>query len=110
MSVRASREKDPPTSSSGGGGREYTVLVVDDSASDRRLAGAIMARIPAWKAVFADNGQTALAALEREEPHLVLTDLQMPEMDGLDLVAAVRDKHPLVPVVLMTVYGNEEIA
>jgi CheY-like chemotaxis protein len=93
-----------------GGGREYTILVVDDSASDRRLAGAIIDRIPGWKAVYADNGRTALAAMEREDPHLVLTDLLMPEMDGLELVAAVRDKHPLVPVVLMTVHGNEEIA
>jgi CheY-like chemotaxis protein len=40
----------------------------------------------------------------------VLTDLLMPEMDGLQLVAAIRSKFPLVPVVLMTAYGNEEIA
>jgi CheY-like chemotaxis protein len=40
----------------------------------------------------------------------VLTDLQMPEMDGLELVAAVRSTHPLVPVVLMTACGSEELA
>jgi CheY-like chemotaxis protein/anti-sigma regulatory factor (Ser/Thr protein kinase) len=87
-----------------------TVLVVDDAAVDRRLAGAIVEQALGWRVVYADNGRTALAVLEKEKPSLVLTDLHMPEMDGLELVAAVRRLAPLVPVVLMTAFGNEEIA
>ena len=48
--------------------------------------------------------------MERETPRLVVTDLRMPGMDGLELVAAVRRQYPSVPVVLMTAFGNEEIA
>src|SRR5262245_35213389 len=87
-----------------------TVLVVDDSPADRKLAGIVVEGELGWKAVYADNGRSALAEMAREEPQVVLTDLMMPEMDGLDLVAAVRAKHPRVPVVLMTVHGNEETA
>ena len=43
-------------------------------------------------------------------PALVLTDLIMPEMNGLELVKAIREHHPFVPVILMTSKGNEEIA
>src|SRR5262249_45012374 len=52
----------------------------------------------------------ALAAIDQEQPDLVLTDLQMPGMDGLQLVEAVRAGHPSVPVVLMTGFGSEEVA
>src|SRR5262249_46650351 len=41
---------------------------------------------------------------------LVLTDLLMPDRDGLDLVKEVREKYPFVPVILMTAYGSEEVA
>jgi CheY-like chemotaxis protein/anti-sigma regulatory factor (Ser/Thr protein kinase) len=87
-----------------------TVLVVDDADVDRLVAGAIVEQIPGWRAVYAENGEDALAAIARERPRIVLTDLNMPQMDGLELVAEVRGRHPEVPVVLMTAYGNEEIA
>jgi CheY-like chemotaxis protein len=43
-------------------------------------------------------------------PDLIVTDLQMPRMDGLGLVEAVRSRHPSVPVVLVTAHRSEEIA
>ncbi len=86
------------------------VLVVDDTRADRRLAGTIIEQTLGWNVIYADNGRSALEAVQRDKPHLVVTDLVMPEMDGLDLVSAIRRTHPLVPVVLMTVYGNEEVA
>jgi CheY-like chemotaxis protein/anti-sigma regulatory factor (Ser/Thr protein kinase) len=88
----------------------HTVLVVDDSAVDRHLAGAIVHKLEGWQAVFAANGREALEVLERQPPDVVLTDLLMPEMDGLELVQAVRTGHPLVPVILMTAHGSEDIA
>jgi CheY-like chemotaxis protein len=86
------------------------LLIVDDGMVDRRLAGAIVERVLGWKVVYAENGRAALAVLESEAPRIILTDLNMPEMDGLQLVAAVRKGWPLVPVVLMTAFGNEDIA
>jgi CheY-like chemotaxis protein/anti-sigma regulatory factor (Ser/Thr protein kinase) len=87
-----------------------TVLVVDDSAMDRHLAGAIVLKMGGWQANFASNGVEALAVLERQRPDVVLTDMLMPEMDGLQLVTAIRSKYPLVPVILMTAHGSEDIA
>jgi CheY-like chemotaxis protein/anti-sigma regulatory factor (Ser/Thr protein kinase) len=87
-----------------------TVLVVDDSAVDRRRAGKLLAKCPGVKVVDAANGRAALEVLQRAAADLVLTDLKMPEMNGLELVEEVRRQHPDVPVVLMTAYGSEEIA
>ncbi len=89
---------------------DTTVLIVDDSAIDRRIAGRLVEKVPGLKAAYACDGDEALAAIEREEPAVVLTDLQMPALDGLGLVDAIRRRHPHVPVVLMTAYGSEEVA
>jgi CheY-like chemotaxis protein/anti-sigma regulatory factor (Ser/Thr protein kinase) len=90
--------------------RPTTVLVVDDAPVDRLVTGAIIEQMPGWRALYAESGEEALAAMARERPRIVLTDLNMPKMDGLALVAAVHRLYPAVPVVLMTAYGNEEIA
>ncbi len=87
-----------------------TVLIVDDSAVDRRLAGGLLAKAGSLAIDYAENGVAAIEHMRRSLPDLVLSDLQMPEMDGLELVEAVRARWPLVPVVLMTAYGSEDIA
>jgi CheY-like chemotaxis protein/anti-sigma regulatory factor (Ser/Thr protein kinase) len=86
------------------------LLVVDDSGVDRLLAGSLLAKNPDWTVAYACSGQEAVKELECHRPELVVTDLQMPEMDGLQLVEFVRDTYPSIPVVLMTGVGSEEIA
>jgi CheY-like chemotaxis protein len=86
------------------------ILVVDDSAVDRRLAGNLLEKGGDLTALYAADGKEALAALERDPPDLVLTDLQMPAMNGLELVEEVKRKYPSIPVILMTAHGSEEIA
>jgi CheY-like chemotaxis protein len=87
-----------------------TVLVVDDSAADRALVSGLLRARSQWTVQTTANGAEALAQMETVTPDAVLTDLQMPEMDGLQLVAAIREQHPGVPVVLMTAYGSETLA
>ncbi len=87
-----------------------TILVVDDSALDRRLAGALIAKDSSLRVVYAKDGLEALAEIERARPSAVVTDLQMPGMNGLELVEAVRRRYPALPIVLMTAHGSEEIA
>jgi CheY-like chemotaxis protein len=86
-----------------------TVLLVDDSATDRRVIGGLLER-NGFLVRYAENGLGALKQLRRGCPDAVLTDMQMPEMDGLDLVKAVRSDFPEVPVILMTGHGSETIA
>ncbi len=89
---------------------QHTVLVVDDSAVDRRLAAGFLERNGGFQILMATNGKEALEILRQHPVDLVLTDLQMDEMDGLQLVEAVRADFPLTPVILMTARGSEEIA
>ena len=88
---------------------QTTILVVDDSPVARRLTGRLIERDPALRVVYAATGEEALALLPRVRPAAVVTDLQMPGMSGLDLVRAIREDHPGVPVVLMTAGGSEEV-
>ncbi len=86
------------------------ILVVDDSAVDRKLAGSLLEKVLNTTVSYANDGKEALECFERHLPDLVLTDLSMPEMDGLELVKRIRKHHPLVPVILMTAFGSDEIA
>ncbi len=87
-----------------------SVLVVDDSATDRVLAGRLLEKHDGTAVSYAANGREALDALQIQLPDLIVSDLQMPEMDGLALVEEVRREHPSIPVVLMTARGSEQIA
>jgi len=86
------------------------VLVVDDCAVDRILAGEILKRDTGFDVDFACDGDEGLEKIAQSPPDLVLTDLQMPGVDGLQLVSTVRQRHPHIPVILMTSQGSEEIA
>ena len=85
-----------------------TVLVVDDSAVDRKLAGGLLARGGEWSVVSAIDGPTALAQISTTQPDIVVTDLVMPGMNGLELVAAIVKQYPQLPVILMTGKGTED--
>jgi CheY-like chemotaxis protein len=85
------------------------VLVVDDSSTQARLIEVILEDAK-FEVEVAGQGLEALSAIQRDPPDVVLTDLQMPEMNGLELVQAIRQQYPFLPVVLMTAHGSEEIA
>ncbi|MEK6233935.1 MAG: response regulator [Planctomycetales bacterium] len=83
------------------------ILLVDDSRVEHYLAAGLLTKIPDVEIDFAQNGREALDAVNRSPPDLVVTDLIMPEMDGLKLTEALRKSHPEIPVILMTAYGDE---
>lgn len=87
-----------------------TVLVVDDNKMDRKLAEAALSTHGGIQFLFATDGVEALAMLEQWPADIVITDMQMPNMDGLTLVSEMRAKHPSVPVLLMTGMGSEDVA
>ncbi|MFH1919321.1 MAG: response regulator [Planctomycetota bacterium] len=86
------------------------VLVVDDSATDRALVTGLLRGKSQWTVETAADGGEALAQIERTRPDVVVTDLQMPRMNGLELVRTIRERHPGVPVILMTAFGSEALA
>jgi len=83
------------------------VFVIDDDQVVRRLAQAILRR-GGHQVVALDNGQAALDALEQSTPDLVITDLMMPRMDGLELVRRIRAeaRWAALPIVVLTARGT----
>lgn len=85
------------------------VLVVEDSPTQAEELRCLL-EDAGFEVDAAADGVEALAMLRRNTPAVIVTDLQMPKMDGLRLVEAVREEFPNVPVVLITAHGSEEIA
>lgn len=86
------------------------VLVVDDSPVDRARAIGLLKKDTSLSPIFAANGREALSLIAQHSPDIVVSDLQMPEMDGLELVETIRRDSPALPVILMTAHGSEETA
>jgi CheY-like chemotaxis protein/anti-sigma regulatory factor (Ser/Thr protein kinase) len=85
------------------------VLVVEDSPTQASEVRFLL-EDAGFEVETAVDGIEALSSLQKRLPNLIVTDLQMPRMDGLALVQAVRGEHPSVPIVLITAHGSEEIA
>lgn len=85
------------------------ILIVDDSEVDRRLVRGFLDGHD-YDLRCAAQGADALEQMQRVVPDLVVTDLFMPVMDGLELVTEITKHYPLVPVILITSKGNEETA
>ncbi|MCP4941883.1 MAG: response regulator [Planctomycetaceae bacterium] len=85
------------------------ILVVDDSPTQLRQIQFLLER-EGFVVQSAADGVQATASIEDNMPMLVVTDLQMPEMNGLELVASLKETIPSLPVILTTSQGSEEIA
>ena len=86
-----------------------SVLVVDDSPLDLKLAARLLEEI-GFNVRTAENGETALERLSEGPSDVVLSDVQMPRMDGLELVSAMGNRYPMIPVIIMTGGGCEKTA
>lgn len=81
------------------------ILVVDDKQMMRDSVGSTLQRA-GYGVVVASDGNTALSMVAKHRPSAVITDLKMPEMDGLELLGRLRQADDQLPVVLMTAYGS----
>jgi len=86
------------------------ILVVDDSAVDRQVVGGLLEQRADFEVAYAENGTDALLKMERSCPDVVVTDINMPQKNGLELVRAMRVHFGGVPVILITAQGSEELA
>jgi DNA-binding response OmpR family regulator len=86
------------------------VLIVDDAADMREFIIQYVLKPGGYGVMEARDGLEALQLLSATPPDLVITDLQMPRLDGLGLLRRMKEQGITIPVVLMTFYGSEEIA
>lgn len=93
--------------------RKKRILAVDDDGLVRRSLELLLSEA-GYEPVVVGSGQEALAALVRKHFDLLITDIRMPGMDGLQVVQAVRDycqemkKHP-IPEIVLTAYNDERV-
>ena len=81
------------------------ILIVDDDPALLRLL-ALRLHYEGHTVIEASGGQAALARIDHEPPHIMITDLRMPGMDGLQLFEAVHRRYPLMPVLILTANGT----
>jgi DNA-binding NtrC family response regulator len=87
----------------------HSILVVDDELLIRDLLYDFF-HGQGWEIALAENGEKALRIIESKKVDLVLTDLKMPDMDGMTLTKQLRESHPEIPVVVMTGYPSVDSA
>ena len=85
-------------------------IIVDDSAVARRTISSLLEGDDSVTVIgSAENGREALEQVEALQPDLVLMDVQMPVMDGLDATAELRKSHPDTRVIMVTLYDEPEV-
>ncbi len=87
----------------------FDVLVVDDEAGMRRVLEIMLARMN-YRTASAANGAEAYALLQQRSFDLVISDLRMPNIDGIELLRKLREAGQTVPVIMMTAHGSIESA
>jgi len=86
-----------------------TILIVDDEKNYPPILSAVL-EDAGFETLTAYSGPEALAVLEDSDVDLVLTDMKMPGMDGIELLERVKTKDPELPVIMMTAHGTVEKA
>jgi len=89
--------------------RQSRIMVVDDDVETLALLREVVAK-EGYQVEVAEDAETALRKLSEWQPDLVITDIHMPGMDGLALLAAAREKAPDILVILLTAYGSLKTA
>lgn len=84
------------------------VLIVDDSPTMRTLISFSLALFENMSYREASNGIEALEAIARSKPDLMVVDINMPEMNGIELISAVRADDKITPIVVVTTQGSDE--
>ena len=82
-------------------GSKCQILVVDDDPSVRESLGMLLLAA-GYDVAEADSGVSALSQLNRTVPDLIVTDLNMPQMSGVELISQVRSRFPPIPIVAMS--------
>jgi CheY-like chemotaxis protein len=89
---------------------QHTVLIVDDSKLARMVMASAFRRIrPDWDVTEATNADEALSAISAGAVEIALVDFNMPNIDGLELVARVRQIHPTMPIAVVSANVQDEI-
>jgi CheY-like chemotaxis protein len=86
------------------------VLIVDDEETlTWSMAKSLSRDKDKYEVMIANNGREALALLRKERVDLVISDIRMPDINGLDLLVQIKKQHPETRVIIMTAYGSSDV-
>jgi two-component system chemotaxis response regulator CheY len=85
------------------------ILIVDDDATTRKLLGLFL-KAKGYEVAYAENGLDGIEKMGREDPNLIISDLNMPYMDGIEFVKTVRadPSHQEIPILMVTTEADPE--
>ncbi len=86
-----------------------TILLVDDEEGIRKVLGITLSD-KGYKVVTAENGREALQIFRKVRPSVVITDIKMPEMDGIELLRLIKQEDPDTEVIMITGHGDLDLA
>ncbi|MDJ0668461.1 MAG: response regulator, partial [Desulfobacterales bacterium] len=88
---------------------ERTLLLVDDEPDIRELLDIYLTEL-GYRVHTAENGEKALAVFHRTVPSIVLSDIKMPVMDGIELLRRIKKQSPETEVIMITGHGDMDLA
>jgi signal transduction histidine kinase len=88
---------------------EKTILIVDDEEGIRKVLSIALSDM-GYRVLTAENGAAALRVFKAERPQIVLTDIKMPEMDGIELLRRLKQEQPETEVIMITGHGDMDLA
>jgi PAS domain S-box-containing protein len=86
-----------------------TVLLVDDEEGIRKVLGIALADL-GYDVIMAENGRHALELFQQNSPPIVITDIKMPVMDGIELLKTIKERQPETEVIVLTGHGDMDLA
>ena len=86
-----------------------SILLVDDEDGIRKVLGIALADM-GYHVLTAENGVEALRIFKDERPQIVLSDIKMPEMDGIELLRKIKQESPETEVIMITGHGDMDLA
>jgi two-component system NtrC family response regulator len=86
-----------------------TILIVDDEKNYPLILSAVLQE-EGFETLTANSGQEALEIIDHSDVDLVLTDMKMPKMDGIELLQRIKNSNAELPIIMMTAYGTVEKA
>ena len=86
-----------------------TILIVDDEKNYPLILSAVLQE-EGFEPLMSHSGEEALEIIDHSDVDLVLTDMKMPKMDGLETLARIKEEHPLVEVIMLTGHATVESA
>ena len=85
----------------------FQILVVEDYRETRELIAEVLQNNPEYKVITTEDGEQALNTLEMVNVDVVISDIKMPKLGGLELLAKIQQKKPDLPVILITAFGDD---